>query len=151
MGAFTALANRSTLIRCAAGSDACNVVRMPVFSSSSRIPHCELNFDMLCPPLTISTPFICRGAFQASARPLLLEVHMATAGGKRNQASYFVDLCLQVLCAASCIPQLSRQHERVFASRQNFCKAASKRFPEMPLVDRGCSSRASANLRRSGK
>jgi hypothetical protein len=51
---------------------------------------------------------------------------MATAGGKRNQASYFVDLCLQVLCAASCIPQLSRQHERVFASRQKSLQSCYK-------------------------
>ena len=58
------IGDRSTLIRCAAaGSVACNVVRIPVFSSSSRIPHCELNFDVLCPPLTISTAFICRGPF----------------------------------------------------------------------------------------
>jgi hypothetical protein len=57
------IGDRSTLIRFPAGSVACNVVRIPVFSSSSRIPHCELNFDVLCPPLTISTAFICRGPF----------------------------------------------------------------------------------------
>ena len=83
-GAFTGLAIARRSSDCAAaGSVACNVVRIPVFSSSSRIPHCELNFDVLCPPLTISTAFICRGLFQASARPLFAR---GAYGNRRREA-----------------------------------------------------------------
>jgi len=33
-------------------------------------------FHLVCPFLTISTPYICRGLFNASPGPPLLEVHM---------------------------------------------------------------------------
>ena len=47
----------------------------------SRLPRseAELNFYVVCPLLTISTAFICRGPFSGFCTPPLLEVHMATA------------------------------------------------------------------------